>query len=413
MGRRRLARAGLSRSSDVGRALALESIETTIRDRFRDMRGGDRIGAPEVGDRTRHFQNAVIGARRERQARHGIGEQRSAYLAEAAEPSGAVRVKEMPRSTRTVSRPTPVFQTTRIGAIYRRQNGGSQSLCRTRRRSSRGANPAPACDSIILVSITSRSTPRMPIALRLQRWRRRTGSRSIRAARPQRLSFNRIAPASDPSTMHRGTKSRCPSGQRNRTSLSAPASSCQRRPAASCSTIHGGQCVSSLAAAEAADPLDRLRRLRHGVYRSETAEQCGGFATAAHLGDLITPSNRNRSPPIGGRSTPEDEAITIPRPGTPCARATGSSVTSDRSADTRPPPRRAARRSRPRPRDRRSFARLSKSGDTRAPRATGAPSRARAARRLRHPGDNWLRSRAARDAHSAFPGARVAGCARR
>jgi hypothetical protein len=51
------------------------AVEGAVLDGFRDVGGADGFGTVEVGDGTRNLQDAVVGARRESQARHGAFEQ--------------------------------------------------------------------------------------------------------------------------------------------------------------------------------------------------------------------------------------------------------------------------------------------------------------------------------------------------
>src|SRR5438876_4863844 len=51
------------------------AVERPVLDGFGDVRGADGLGALEVGDGARDFQNAVVGAGAQTQAGHGVFEQ--------------------------------------------------------------------------------------------------------------------------------------------------------------------------------------------------------------------------------------------------------------------------------------------------------------------------------------------------
>ena len=51
------------------------AIQSAVLDGFGDMRSGDRIRAGEIGDGARHFEDAVIGARRQAKAHDGLFQQ--------------------------------------------------------------------------------------------------------------------------------------------------------------------------------------------------------------------------------------------------------------------------------------------------------------------------------------------------
>src|SRR5205823_1088456 len=68
------------------------AVERPVLDGFGDVRGADGLGALEVGDGTRDFQNAVVGAGAQTQAGHGVFEQAFALggnIAIFADLSGA------------------------------------------------------------------------------------------------------------------------------------------------------------------------------------------------------------------------------------------------------------------------------------------------------------------------------------